>query len=96
MGWPVADSASPIPLLVTMAEAGKLLACSPSTIRNLCQRGELHPIHFGAAVEREILRDGKRIKQVHGGAVRIDVADLRRFIECRKAQAPAVAQGDAP
>ena len=33
-------------LLVTAAEAGRLLGCSPQTVKRLAERGSLRPLRF--------------------------------------------------
>jgi hypothetical protein len=79
---------APAPLLLTLADAGNVLACSASTVRNLIARGDLRAVHLAPVKERTITRAGKQIVQHHGGAVRVALTDIETFI---RKQAPAQA-----
>lgn len=54
--------------LLTVNEISKLLACSPATVRNMVNRGDLPSVRFGTA----------------GGVIRIHRDDLQSFIEAQR------------
>ncbi len=49
-GWPRPQAAAPMPILLTMRQAGQVMGLSERTIWGLVNDGELPAVRFGRAV----------------------------------------------